>query len=109
MIDVSHIRPGDKLLVTCDNWFIAPNGRQYRAVFGTVHAARTAEDSLGIRPNGRSTNWYLEIGNMTIAGCQVHYFLKTDTCHLGECEIWNSHEGRAVRDTTPPQIYNADA
>jgi hypothetical protein len=104
----SHIQPGDKALITCDNWFIAPDGRQYRAVFGTVRAVRTAEDSLGVKPNGRSTNWYVEVGNMTIAGCQVHYWVKTEKCHLGDVEVWNAHEGKTVRDTSPPQIYNAD-
>jgi len=74
------IEIGQKALVTTDGWFFAPNGRQYRAVFGTVKAVRTAEESLGIKPNGRSTNWYLQIGALTLAGCQVHYVLRCDEC-----------------------------
>lgn len=67
-----NITPGKTALVTVDNWFYAPDGRMYRAVFGTVKGARTAEKTLGVRPNGKSTNWYLEIGCMTLAAGQAH-------------------------------------
>lgn len=105
---LSHIQPGDKVLVNCDNWFVGPDGREYRAAFGTVRAVRTSEESLGVRTNARSTNWYLEVGNMTIAGCQIHYIVKTQTCHLGPAPAWTTHEGRSVIDTAPSKIYNAD-
>lgn len=103
-----NINPGDKALVTTDNYFVAPDGRQYRAVFGTVKAARTAEDTLGIRPNGKSTNWYLEIGNMTIAGCQVHYLTRCENVKIGPVTEWNMHEGRHVPSERPCVIYYAD-
>jgi hypothetical protein len=99
---------GDKVLVTCDNWFYAPDGIMYRGVFGTVKAVRTAEDTLGIRPNGRSTNWYLEIGNMTIAGCQVHYVVKTDNVNCEAVDDASVVEGVVHRHNRPTQIYNAD-
>lgn len=76
-----NIQVGKKVLVTTSCWFIAPDGLEYKAVFGTVKAVRTAEETLGIRPNGRSTNWYAEIGNITIAGCQIHYAIQTETCN----------------------------
>jgi hypothetical protein len=98
----NNISIGDKVLVTCDNWFYAPDGQNYRAVFGTVKAVRTAEDALGVRPNGKSTNWYAEVGNMMIAGCQIHYVVKTSTCVLGDVPTWNDEKGR------PTHIYNAD-
>ena len=31
------INIGDKVLVTTDGWFFAPDGETYRAVFGTVN------------------------------------------------------------------------
>ncbi len=100
---------GDKVLATCDNYFVAPNGQLYRAVFGTMHAVSTAEDTLGIKPNGKSTNWYLQIGNVTIAGCQVHYLVKTDKCNLDDCvPMSNIHEGLARYSQMPSQVYNAD-
>lgn len=104
-----NIEPGQKALVTVDNWFYAPDGQQYRAVFGTVKAVRTAEDSLGVKPNGRSTNWYLEIGNLTIAGCQVHYALRCDTCNNGRVKDWTaSSEHGLVEYLRPNVIYHAD-
>ena len=104
----NNIAVGDKVIVTCDNWFYAPDGRTYRAVFGTVHAARTAEDSLGVRPNGKSTNWYLEVGNMTIAGCQIHYLVKSDSCCLNRVLTNLSHEGMYTYSTRESEIYDAD-
>lgn len=102
------LNPGDKALITCDNFFIAPDGKTYRGVFGTIGTVRTSEESLGVKTNARSTNWYLEIGNMLLAGCQIHYAIKTDKVNLGAGESWAQHEGRTVVDTTPSQIYNAD-
>lgn len=103
-----NIQPGDTVIVTCDNWFYAPDGREYRAVFGTVRAARTAEDTLGIRPNGKSTNWYLEIGNMTIAGCQIHYLVKAPSFCRDSVLTQGTHEGRIVDTTRACGIYDAD-
>lgn len=103
-----NIVVGDKVIVTCDNWFFAPDGLSYRAVFGTVKAIRTAEDSLGVRPNGKSTNWYLEVGNMTIAGCQIHYLVRTLTCNLGRVMREQLHEGRYTSSTSACEIYDAD-
>ena len=74
------IRPkaGEKYLITTDNWFIAPDGEQYRAVFGTVAEIQSDEETLGIKTNRGSTNWYVVIGNMIVAGCQIHYCIRTD-------------------------------
>lgn len=104
-----NIEPGQKALITTDDWFFAPDGNSYRAVFGTVHAVRSAEETLGIRPNGKSTNWYVEIGNMTIAGCQVHYAVKTDTCHDGRGKGWSSSAEHGCKEyETPCSVYFAD-
>lgn len=104
-----NIEPGQKALITTDNWFFAPDGNSYRAVFGTVKAARTAEETLGVRPNGKSTNWYVEIGNMTIAGCQIHYAVRTDTCNDGPSKQWSSSAEQGCREYfTPCSIYFAD-
>lgn len=103
-----NINIGDKVLVSFDNYFLAPDGRQYRAAFGTVRAVRTAEESLGVRPNGKSANWYLEVGEMLVAGCQIHYLVKTDTCNFGNTESWGVHEGKSVKSVVPTNIYDAD-
>jgi hypothetical protein len=104
---LQNVNVGDLALVTLDNWFYAPDGQSYRAVFGRIKAARTAEDSLGVRPNGKSTNWYLEIGNMLIAGCQIHYVVRTDTCATGEVEAWTEANGEVKKFTRPTHIYDA--
>lgn len=102
---------GEKVLVTTDNWFFAPNGEQYRAVWGTVKAILDDQSTLGVKTNARSTNWYAEIGNMTIAGCQIHYAVWAPTCHTGDVAAWkDGGEGQPViHYTRPSSIYNADA
>jgi len=73
---------GSKYLITTDSWFFANDGNQYKAVFGEITSIRDAEDTLGVKTNARSTNWYVLIGNkdenLLIAGCQIHYAMKTD-------------------------------
>ena len=103
-----NINIGDKALITCNDWFFGPNGQQYKAVFGTVKAVRTSEETLGVKTNARSTNWYVEIGNTTVAGCQIHYVVKTDEVNFGMPEHDAIHEGRAMITKTLSRIYNAD-
>jgi hypothetical protein len=67
-----------KYLITTDAWFFAPDGRQYKSVWGEV---TILEDTLlGVKTNRNSTNWYAKIGSennhVIVAGCQIHYALK---------------------------------
>ena len=73
-----NFKIGDRCLITTDNWFFAPDGESYKAVYGTIKGIHDAEKVLGIKTNEKSTNWYVEIGNMIVAGCQIHYVIKTD-------------------------------
>lgn len=102
------IRIGTKALIHTDNWFTAPDGRQYQAVFGTVHAVLSSEDTLGVRTNARSTNWYVKIGRMLVAGCQIHYVIETDECELSRGLSHSVFEGKVHEIQTPPTIYSAD-
>lgn len=105
----ANITVGQKALVTMDQWFFAPDGRQYRAVFGTVRGIRTAEVTLGVKPNARSTNWYLEIGRMTVAGCQVHFAIQTDECSSGRARDWATSAEHGLKEFDRPNvIYFAD-
>lgn len=98
---------GEKVLVTVDQWFYAPNGKSYRAVFGTVKGVRSDAETLGIKTNARATNWYLEVGNTMIAGCQIHYAVKTDKVFFGPTEeISNTNDKEMV--SIPCRIYDAD-
>lgn len=104
-----NIQPGEKALITADNWFFAPDGKEYRAVFGTVKAVRTAEDTLGVKVNGKSTNWYVEIGRMTLAGCQIHFAIRTDDCHSGSAPNWTASAEHGLKEYDRPSvIYFAD-
>lgn len=99
---------GEKYVITCDNWFYAPDGQQYRAAFGTVNQILTDEESLGIRTNAKSTNWYVSIGNLLIAGCQIHYAVKTDVCSKEESRVDIEHNGDFKQGLAPSRIYFAD-
>lgn len=99
---------GRNILVTTHDWFYAPDGRQYKAAWGTLNAIEADEKTLGIRTNARSTNWYMRLGNMTIAGCQVFYVVDTNKVNFGDVEDFNQHEGQFVLSTRPSAIYNAN-
>ena len=104
-----NIAIGEKAIITTDNWFFAPDGQNYRAVFGTVKAVKSAEETLGVKTNSKSTNWYVEIGNMTLAGCQIHYAIKTDKCNEGKALGWTSSAEHGVKEyDLPCAIYFAD-
>jgi len=108
-VNTPNFKIGDKVLVTTDNWFIAPDGEQYRSAHGTVRGVRGDQETLGIRTNARSTNWYAEIGNLLIAGCQIHYTVKTEHCHFGEVQVWEDRPDGSVQVWRPSRIYNADS
>lgn len=103
-----NIQIGKKVLITTNNWFVAPDGRQYMAVFGTVKAVLDSQQTLGVKTNARSTNWYVELGNMTIAGCQIFYAVRTDRVELGEVPAYEVKDGVVTHIKIPSRIYNAD-
>lgn len=59
------------ILVTVDDWFQAPDGDDYKVVYGDA-VVRKAEDILGFMPE-KSANWILDFGDVIIMGCQIHY------------------------------------
>ncbi|QBJ04541.1 hypothetical protein HOV23_gp032 [Pseudomonas phage Lana] len=99
---------GCKALITTNDWFIAPDGGSYKAAFGTVHAVLDSQQALGVKTNARSTNWYVELGSLTIAGCQIHYAFKTEQCNLGPAKSYNVKEGQLNEYVQPSNIYDAD-
>ena len=100
---------GETYLITTDDWFFGPDGAQYKAVFGTVHGIYSDAETLGIKTNAKSTNWYLAIGNMCIAGCQIHYAVKTNTVNLAPYNREIEHgSALSIEKECGPRIYNAD-
>lgn len=102
------IEPGKKCLISTDNWFYAPDGVQYKAVHGTVKGVFHDEETLGIKTNRGSTNWYVQIGNMVIAGCQIHYAIECENVNMEEVADSSIEAGEIKRYTRPCYIYNAD-
>lgn len=102
------IQPGMKALVTTDAWFLAPDGREYRCAFGTVEGVYGDKDTLGIATNRNSTNWYLKIGHLVIAGCQIHYVAICDAVNTKEVSDWKLEDGKVIRYKRPSMIYLAD-
>jgi len=78
-------------LITTDNWFYAPDGKQYNAVWGNVEIVSDA--ILGIKTNVRSSNWFAKVGReenfIVVAGCQIHYAVK--------CKI-KPHDGDVIEN-----------
>jgi len=96
-------------LITTDNWFYAPDGESYRAVFGTVTAVSSDSELLGISTNRHSSNWYVVIGNMIVAGCQIHYAMQVDSFSKAPPTAEIEHEGIQRHSTTSrTRIYDAD-
>lgn len=93
---------GTKLLITTDNWFFAPDGQNYRAVYGTVRGVFSDTETLGIKTNAKSTNWYVQIGKMCIAGCQIHYVIE----HYGIVNTGITRDDKG--EELLPRIYMAD-
>jgi hypothetical protein len=100
---------GKKFLITTDDWFRAPNGRNYKSVYGTVKGVLSSEETLGIKTNAKSTNWYVQIGNMIVAGCQIHYAIETEHVNLGKFtnQLYNIEHGAKLVEVDS-EIYNAD-
>lgn len=104
-----NIEIGKTTLITTDNWFYAPDGMTYNAVFGTIKVISTAEDTLGIKTNSKSTNWYIEIGCMVIAGCQVHYAIRTNNCNFNKVISWDADATNGIKEYERPcAVFMAD-
>ena len=99
----------EKYLITTDAWFIAPDGYQYQAVFGTVHSVANDETILGIKTNRGSSNWYVVIGDMIVAGCQIHYCIRCDEISKGPSYRQIEHNGELkTQRENHTKIYLAD-
>lgn len=87
---------GKKYLVTTNDWFMAPDGRRYRAVFGTARGAVNVEEALGVGAGEHLPNWCTRIGGMVVAGDQIRYCVRADSVTA------------APEAGKPPVIYEAD-
>lgn len=98
-----------KYLITTDNWFFAPDGRLYRAVWGNVEIL--TDEILGVVTNRNSTNWYAKIGSnskhVIVAGCQIHYAVRCDQKpNTDPVEDWSYEKAKSFEK--PSSIYIAE-
>jgi hypothetical protein len=98
-----------KYLITSDNWFYTPDGRQYKAVWGEVEIL--LDEFLGIKTNIRSSNWFAKIGteknHVIIAGCQIHYACKCEKKPKANYLDINIIDGVTKTEERPYAIYIA--
>lgn len=99
-------------LITCDNWFYAPDGKQYNAVWGNVKILQDSEVQ-GIKTNARSANWFACVGteenHVIVAGCQIHYSVRCDKKpHTGAVSEKRLHEGKQITYNREGNIYIAE-
>ena len=103
-----------KYLVQSDEWFLAPDGKYYRAVWGEIKVVQS-EEMLGIKTNARSTNWYVMVGNplihVIIAGCKIHHCVKCNKEVLNpslDVRDYVVHDGLINFYSRPNAIYIID-
>ena len=100
-----------KYLITTDAWFIAPDGKQYKSIWG--HTEILSDSILGVKTNMRSSNWFAKVGSednhVIIAGCQIHYACRCENKPNTERTLdWSSGEGKATEYERPCLIYAAE-
>lgn len=103
------IKMKGKYLITTDNFFFGPDGKQYRAAWGEVQIM-AAKDALGFDPNRNSANWYVKVGteesHVLIAGCQIHFSVKCENMP-NDGRVEESFEGK--QQVNNSKIFIAEA
>lgn len=98
-----------KVLVTTQNWFYAPDGKQYRGVWGTLKAVHEAGKMLGFIPNRAHANWFIQVGALTVMGCQVMYVLDCpEKPPDGDVTDFTMEAGKVISYDRPSVIYITD-
>lgn len=101
-----------KYLITTDAWFYAPDGKQYKSVWGNIEIVDD-KSALNISTNARSTNWYAKVGSdekhIIVAGCQIHYAVKCDDKpNDGFADDYTIADGKTQVMSRPSNIYIAE-
>jgi hypothetical protein len=82
-----------KVLITCDSWFVGPDGKDHMAVWGTLNGVYEAGKHLGFTPNRAHANWYYDVGGIIIMGCQVKYLCLCEERPEPDGYAWTMKEG----------------
>lgn len=90
-------------LITCNEYFVAPDGEEYRSAWGKCVLSE-AKDAFGFVPLRPSTNWFCRVGDgensIIIAGCHIHYAIE---CTMRPVKRFETHEHGA---TKVPMVAN---
>lgn len=100
---------GKKVLCTCQSWFVAPDGKQYKALWGELKAIHEAGKTMGFIPNRAHANWFYEIGGMVIMGCQILFLVKCDDRpNTEKVKDWTATDEKGLSEyERPTYIYIA--
>lgn len=99
---------GENVLCTCSNWFIAPDGKEYKGVYGKLIGIYEVSKELGFIPNRSHANWFYKIGEMVIMGCQVMYIIKcTQPVNTDKQTAWTLDSGDVKEYERPTLIYSS--
>lgn len=102
----------EKYLITTDNWFFAPDGKQYRCAWGKIEIL--SDNILGVSTNRNSSNWFAKIGSdknhIIVAGCQIHYAVKCEDKPEtnGKISDYSTTKGELEEFDRPILIYIAE-
>ena len=88
---------GEKHLISINKWFIAPNGSEYRAIYGTINDISGSKGDLSV-----------VVGSLAIPKSKILCAIKTDGCNFDEADSWQSIGGEVEVYKIPSKIYNAD-
>lgn len=98
-----------KHLITTEEYFVAPDGQQYKAVFGTVTIVDKRIMIGELKANPRSVNWYAQVGtgqgSIIIAGCQISYAVKCDILNYGKVTSHTMEDGKKKSSVRETLIY----
>ena len=93
------------VLVTTVDWFYGKDGRTYRGAWGKLKGVHEAKESLGITPSRAHANWFIEIGDMVITGCQVLYITKCDNPPPENVDDFTKVDGEIKYYRRPSEIF----
>lgn len=100
-----HEYIGKNVLITTQAWFYAPDGQNYRAVWGKLNSINEAGKTLGFIPNRAHANWFVEVGKMTIMGCQVMYIIQFDNKpNTADHLSWTTDAANGLKSFQEPNV-----
>lgn len=91
-----------KVLITTSEWFVGPDGKDHKAVWGTLKGVYEAGKHLGFIPNRAHANWFYEVGDIIMMGCQVKYICLCSEQPKEDVQAWTFE-----KDDTLPKTYTA--